>query len=62
MGPLMLLDGSGAKCGTAKATDLVDGSKVKCTYTYAPGNLGNLVGNMGRGFGGFGRRALGFWF
>lgn len=43
MGPLMLLDDSGNSLGTAKATDLVDGAKLMCTYTYAPGNMGNLL-------------------
>jgi hypothetical protein len=63
MGPLMLLDAAGSEVGTAKATDLVDGAKVKCTYTYAPGNMMNLA-KGGFGFGGFGRRSRGFgsWF
>lgn len=56
MGRLKLLDAHGNELGAAKATDLVEGARVKYTYTcvHAPGNLGNLV------CGGFGRRGLGF--
>jgi hypothetical protein len=44
MGRLVLLDAHGTELGAAKATDLVEGARVKCTYTcvYTPGNLGNL--------------------
>jgi hypothetical protein len=58
LGPLMLLDANGTSVGTAKATDLVDGAKVRCTYTYAAGNMMNLA-KGGFGFGGFGRRGFG---
>jgi hypothetical protein len=34
-------------------TDLVDGAKVQCTYTYAPSNMMNLA-KGGFGFGGLG--------
>eukprot|EP00775_Hariotina_reticulata_P006068 gene6068-6306_t len=62
MGSLMLVDENGhATNSAANATDLVDGARVQCTYTYAEGNVHNLMGGcMGfrrRGFGGFG----GFW-
>lgn len=45
MGRLKLLDAHGNELGAAKATDLVEGARVKYTYTcvHAPGNLGNLV-------------------
>lgn len=56
MGPLILLDAHGTELGAAKATDLVDGARVKCTYTYAPGNMANLRPICG----GFGRRGFGF--
>jgi hypothetical protein len=52
MGPLQLLDANDTSVGTAKATDLVDGAKVRCTYTYAPGNMMNLA-KGGFGFGGY---------
>ena len=42
----------------AKKGDLKHGARLVCTYTYAPGNLGALLGGGGarrnRGFGGFG--------
>lgn len=58
MGALMLLDAAGNELGAAKGTDLVDMARLRCTYTYAAGNPGNLFGS---GFGGFGRRRFG-WF
>lgn len=50
MGSLMLADAEGNVTSTvAKSEDLIDGTKVHCTYQYASGNLGNLIGG---GFGG----------
>ena len=61
MGSLMLVDGEGRQTAAAKSEDWVDGVKVACTYTYAQGNVGNLVfGHGGGGF--FGRRGgWGLW-
>ena len=54
IGPLVLVDGERA----AKKSDLVDGVKLRCTYTQANGNVNmGLVSKrrFGRAFGGYSR-------
>ncbi|KAK3285139.1 hypothetical protein CYMTET_7238 [Cymbomonas tetramitiformis] len=52
LGSLLLVNAEGQAGNAAKAADLVDGVKLRCTYTYAQGNIGNLTMMRGRGFGG----------
>jgi hypothetical protein len=59
MGSLQLLQ-EGQAVREAKTEDLVEGARVLCTYTYAPGNPSIGFGGGGRGFRGFGGGGRGF--
>jgi hypothetical protein len=49
----ILLDAAGHELGNATSNDLIDGARVRCTYTAAEGNPMGFFGSFG--FGDWGR-------